>query len=1187
MKKLLNFIKQRWFISLLGVLALGLFIWFLGPFFAFADYQPLAPELSRFILIGLIVIFWLVVQIWSFVKTMRQNSKVLSAMVEQSGPETSPVEQASQEELQALNERMQDALGVLKKTRLGGRSGKQFLYQLPWYIIIGPPGSGKTTLLKNSNLKFPLSEKYGKDAIRGVSGTRNCDWWFTEEAVLLDTAGRYTTQDSDQQIDQSAWLGFLDLLKKYRRRRPISGAIIAVSITDLLEKSKQEQRAHANAIRQRVQELHERFGMRFPVYFLFTKCDLLAGFMQYFDDMSRDLRDQVWGITFQQDDDLKFNTLDQFETEFSALEQRLHNQVLDKLERERGGDRRNLIYTFPQQFSSLKNLIHSFLQETFETTNYELSVMFRGVYFTSATQEGSPIDRIMGSLAQNFGLDRQSVAITPSQGKSFFINRLLSDVIFSESGLAGTNLKFEHRRAWLQRLAFAGVLGVTLLMALIWLGSYFQNLAYIDEVSAQTDTLQTTVDELDPTLANPLIVLNMLNKVRNMPGGYADRDKDTPWSLNFGLYQGDKLGKASISLYQKLLKKVFLPRLMARLEQQLQENSSNPDYLYEALKVYLMLDDDKHYDHDAIHNWITLDWKHNLPQSISNEQRQSLTHHLDALEQFRPLHLPRPLNIELIAQARTILAQRSLSERIYTLLKLEMSDSGIPDFRINEKAGRDSLLVLSSKSGKLLTKSVPGLFTCDGYSKVFILNNERLTRQLLGESWVLGTTAPTVLSSAELNTLRQEVLQLYLKDYVKHWDSFLNDIRIKPFTNQTQMVEVLNIVSGQRSPVRQLLIAVDKETSMSCLNSINKSILDKAGDKLSTARSTLEKIMGQSPDTAPISAPQVTTNLVTNHFQELHQLVESIEGAPPALDQPLSLLNELYVYLNSLLHASGDELVLDQRKQVIQILDKVKVEGKRTPFPLNNIMSNIANDSHALVSGGVRKYLNSMWKSSVLPFCKKAIQGLYPINSRGTRDITYEDFTYFFAPGGLMDGFFNKYLAASVDRGGQNWRWNKVGDEPAGVSYAALKQFQRADKIKNIFFRMGRQTPSVSFKLKPTSMSSEITQLMLDVDGQVLNYAHGPVRPVTMSWPGPSNSNQVRLQFLPPKEGFSGFTKEGPWAFFHVLDLAGITPTSNPTIFDIIIKIHGRYVQFKLQASSAINPFQLTDLHSFQCPQHL
>ena len=53
----------------------------------------------------------------------------------------------------------------------------------------------------------------GQGAVAGVGGTRLCDWWFTENAVLIDTAGRYTTQDSDAAVDRAGWDAFLDLLK--------------------------------------------------------------------------------------------------------------------------------------------------------------------------------------------------------------------------------------------------------------------------------------------------------------------------------------------------------------------------------------------------------------------------------------------------------------------------------------------------------------------------------------------------------------------------------------------------------------------------------------------------------------------------------------------------------------------------------------------------------------------------------------------------------------------------------------------------------------------------------------------------------------------------------------------------------------------------------------------------------------
>lgn len=148
---------------------------------------------------------------------------------------------------------MDEALALLKRAKLGG-SERRNLYELPWYVIIGPPGSGKTTALMNSGLDFPLAAQMGAGAIRGVGGTRNCDWWFTDEAVLLDTAGRYTTQDSHAQVDKAAWLGFLDLLKTQRKRRPIDGAFIAISLSDLLLGSDAERAAHAQAIRARIQE---------------------------------------------------------------------------------------------------------------------------------------------------------------------------------------------------------------------------------------------------------------------------------------------------------------------------------------------------------------------------------------------------------------------------------------------------------------------------------------------------------------------------------------------------------------------------------------------------------------------------------------------------------------------------------------------------------------------------------------------------------------------------------------------------------------------------------------------------------------------------------------------------------------------------------------------------------------------
>ena len=124
--------------------------------------------------------------------------------------------------------RLTTALDLLKKS-LGSRG---YLYEQPWYAIIGPPGAGKTTALLNAGLRFPLAEQMGQGAIAGIGGTRLCDWWFTEDAVLIDTAGRYTTQDSNAAVDRAGWDAFLDLLKETRPRQPLNGLLVAFPLSD-------------------------------------------------------------------------------------------------------------------------------------------------------------------------------------------------------------------------------------------------------------------------------------------------------------------------------------------------------------------------------------------------------------------------------------------------------------------------------------------------------------------------------------------------------------------------------------------------------------------------------------------------------------------------------------------------------------------------------------------------------------------------------------------------------------------------------------------------------------------------------------------------------------------------------------------------------------------------------------------
>ncbi|MFM8332861.1 MAG: type VI secretion protein IcmF/TssM N-terminal domain-containing protein, partial [Candidatus Methylumidiphilus sp.] len=240
----MKLLTNIWVVQGLGLLVLALLLWFAGPLVAIADAAPLESAGARGLAIALLFALWLGYRLWARFRATRKDQQLLGDLVGGGG---SPEQAASADELATLSRGFDEALKVLQASRAQAKGGAPCLYELPWYMIIGAPGSGKTTALVNSGLKFPLAGPTGKASVKGVGGTRNCDWWFADEAVLLDTAGRYTTQDSHQAVDAAAWQGFLQLLKKYRPQRPLNGALVALSLSDLLRQTEEERALHAAA----------------------------------------------------------------------------------------------------------------------------------------------------------------------------------------------------------------------------------------------------------------------------------------------------------------------------------------------------------------------------------------------------------------------------------------------------------------------------------------------------------------------------------------------------------------------------------------------------------------------------------------------------------------------------------------------------------------------------------------------------------------------------------------------------------------------------------------------------------------------------------------------------------------------------------------------------------------------------
>jgi len=1209
MRTLLATYRTRWFRTFLGALLLAVIVWLFGPLLGIGQLHPLESETIRLIVVIVIFLGWIIENLLHTLLAKQRDKKLAEAMAKQE-PEATAT--ASAEEMAALSERMKEALTALKKAKLGGRG--RYLYQLPWYMFIGPPGSGKTTALINAGLKFPLADTHGPQAIRGVGGTRNCEWWFTDEAVLIDTAGRYTTQDSNGAVDSNAWLGFLKLLKQYRTRQPLNGVLVAISLSDLASLSDSERTAHAQAIRKRIRELHDQLGVRIPAYVLFTKADLIAGFMEFFGDLGKEDREQVWGTTFKLDDGKdEGGAVAAFVAEFDALQTRLNDRMLARVQQETDLARRRMIYSFPQQFASIRDVAVEFLSEIFRPSRLEARPLLRGAYFTSGTQDGTPIDRLLGAMAGQFGLPRQSVTAFSGAGRSFFLARLMKEVVFGEAGLVSLDPKVERRQRLTEFATYGAAAAVLLVLTGLWTMSWFGNRAIIRDTHAAALKYEQEYAELakrgtqDTDLR---AILPALATLRTLPGGFEHREEATPTSLTFGLYQGDKLTAAAIEAYQRALNALLLPRLLSRLEVQIQSHLNSPDILYEALKVYLILGRQGPMDRDLVEQWVGADIEASFPGDEEADVRTALAAHLHAMLE-RPLQA-LPLNGPLVAEARAILTRQPLAEYVYNRVLKSSVVQSLPEWTVADNAGPGGGRVFALRDGKSLNTGVPGIFTYEGYHTVFLPLLPRVTKDVAEDSWVLGRVQKggVVGSVKEMAALRRDILSLYLDDYTRRWDALLANVALKPFGNLQQGQDELFLLSAPDSPLRDLLTAIDQQTTLTRPNPADKvgaqaqAKAAKVGKQLGGFGSYLARsgLTVEQNEAATIIAgafgseasgkPIDPAKRVDDHFKSLHDFVSGSKDQPAALEGVIAKLQQIYSGLNQAANAPNQGQALlgmvgSGGGGVGGATTALADAAKGAPKPVADMLQTVTASSSQVTASGASAQLMDAWRSKVLPLCQAAFNR-YPFIAGSAQDVPLDDFTRLLGPNGLIDQFFNEYLKSLVDTTSTPWRWQAGGNAKLGLSEQSLAEFQRASEIRDALYPNGGSQVSVKFQLVPTQLDAGLAQVSIDIGGQHATYAHGPIEPIPVQWPASNGATQVRVTLTPAGGGAATVIEEnGPWALLRLMDVAHVTPSGQPDKFHIGFSGAAGQALFELDAASVRNPFTLGALRAFRCPAKL
>ncbi len=1170
---LLATLLGRWATSFAGLAIAGTLVWYLGPL-----VPGLGSRLSRVALILLLVMLWAGVNAaLSFRR--RRRDRALAAGVTEEDPShaarPSSSRAAGDEEVRRLRQRLRESLSTLRRARGGGRF---YLYEQPWFVVIGPPGAGKTTALTQCGLRYPLAKPDGAAAaVAGVGGTRLCDWWFADEAVLIDTAGRYTTQDSNQQVDQAGWLGFLDLLRRTRPRQPLNGVLVVMSLAEIGTVASAERVKHALAVRSRIKELTDRLGVRLPVYAVFSKADRIAGFTEFFDDLDQGAREQVWGTTFALSQGVEM-----FGHEYRLLIDRLDQRLFERLQAERGPDRRVAIAAFPLQMASLEAPLAEFLGTAFGGTRLDPAPLLRGVYFTSGTQEGTPVDRLTGMLARTFGIDqRRAPSLRPVAGRSYFIGRTVREVILGEALLVSSSPRVRRRRLFWRAAGFSTVGIVTAAACLLLWREHANNAGTIAQAQAAIDAYRGSLAALplDPVRDDDLArILPVLDAARALPGGGTAQDG---LADRLGIGQGDKLAVTDRLAYRHALERVLLPRLVWRLEGQMRSHLDRPDFLYEATRVYLMLGNDGPLDLNLVRDWMALDWNARYPGPVFEPMRTDLLRHLDALL-AGPLPTV-PLDGALVREARSTFSRVSPAERVYSRIRPGAAASAVPPWSPDLPLGGGGGDQLFTRiSGRPLSDGIPGFYTAEGFRSVLLPALRSAARDVSDEAWVLGRQ-PDQDGPDGLQALEAGVIALYAADYIRLWDAMLDDLALEPFRNHADAVQKLYVMASPQSPLRDLLVSIVHELSPA--RAAAEAAPHAAGNAGASAEHAatdgrngrLSAMFAQGGPDGPTPAPPGSQ--IDEHYRALTDFTGPTGQAAP-ITGIFRLLNQLQGELAQLSGAENPSAVLAGSQDPAQLLS---AEADRQPQPVARWLHQISSGGGTMLRGDAHEAAAGAFNNGDGPahLCHQVVDKHYPFDPDAAADAPLDDFARLFAPGGALDAYFKTQLRPYVDTSGPAWHGQPVGGIAPPASDASLAMFQQAARIRDQFFPTGGGTPSLHFTVTPVSADPKSRQVMLTLGAVTVTWQPGSVHGSGVTWPS-DGPNESALVFKPA----ASFPRhaDGAWSLFRLLDGGTVEPADAPGRYLLGFRSGDREAEFSVEMASANTPLDTRALQAFRCP---